>query len=114
MVAVLLPGLTLAVQETLEGEGSVPVVPSEVLTAIRPSTGLLAGLQGKGICDCDLIVRPAGLTGLCSLLDNFSNSTSLCRLQSVLLSRPADRGSLLVTKHGWLGIIKIFVRGDKH
>ena len=57
MVAVLLPRLTLTVQETLEGEGSVPVVPSEVFTPICASTGLLAGLQDKvkGICDCDLI-----------------------------------------------------------
>ena len=45
MVAVLLPRLTLAVQETLEGEGSVPVVPGEVAAPLRGSTGLLAGLK---------------------------------------------------------------------
>ena len=47
MVAILLPGLALPVEETLEGEGSVSVVPSEVLTALGGSAGLLAGLQGK-------------------------------------------------------------------
>ena len=47
MVAILLSRLALAVQETLEGEGSVPVVPGEVFTPVRGSAGLLARLQVK-------------------------------------------------------------------
>ena len=39
--------LAVRVEEALEGEGPVPVVPSEVFTALSRSTSLLAGLRRK-------------------------------------------------------------------
>ena len=44
VLAVLLSGGAVAVEETLEGEGPVSVVPSEVFAALSGSAGLLAGL----------------------------------------------------------------------
>ena len=110
MLAVLLPGLALPVEETLEGEGAVPVVPSEVFTVSRGSTGLLAGLQVKvsGICwtgqNCTTVLSVLSISQT-----QHRSITVICRLPSVL-SRPADRLGLLITKHGRQGITKLFVR----
>ena len=50
MSAVGLHLLAVGVEEALEGEGSVSVVPGEVFTSLGGGTGLLAGLD-KDISD---------------------------------------------------------------